>query len=201
MMVSQIRKDSEDAVIAWMFLHPVSIPMVTNEINYRHFLFPKRLIFETICQVHHRLYWDKKKEFLDAVMLQFYRNGYDAHIGFTAYTTRIIETVGRVAKDYQAFLKCLDNLKDLRTKEILRLKALPYREYLKSRHWRDTRLRALDKANFRCQVCNTDEKLEVHHRTYEDLGNEQLEDLTVLCQFCHTSFHQVANKVKQPVTP
>lgn len=34
-------------------------------------------------------------------------------------------------------------------------------------------------------------ELDVHHRTYERLGQEQEYDLTVLCHRCHSLFHSV----------
>lgn len=69
------------------------------------------------------------------------------------------------------------------------LRIMPYREYLKTPHWQAMRLKALSLADNRCQVCNGKERLEVHHRTYERRGNENLTDLTVLCHKCHSTFH------------
>lgn len=66
---------------------------------------------------------------------------------------------------------------------------LPYSEYLKTEWWRQRRLKALTWAEHRCQVCNADNRLEVHHRTYERLGHERDADLVVLCRDCHGLFH------------
>ncbi|MET4278745.1 MULTISPECIES: hypothetical protein [unclassified Bradyrhizobium] len=65
-----------------------------------------------------------------------------------------------------------------------------YHEYMASRSWRrnPTRLAELEAAGFRCRVCNHDgshNPIEVHHRTYENLGREQPGDLTALCRNCH----------------
>ncbi len=65
-----------------------------------------------------------------------------------------------------------------------------YREYLKSEHWQRVRDSALERALRLCQVCNGPDGLEVHHRTYERIGNERSEDVTVLCDACHTLFHE-----------
>jgi replicative DNA helicase len=51
-------------------------------------------------------------------------------------------------------------------------------------------MQALSRAGHRCQVCNSPDKLDVHHRTYERVGQEQLDDLTVLCDRCHGLFHE-----------
>lgn len=61
--------------------------------------------------------------------------------------------------------------------------------YLQSEHWKNIRAGALERAKERCQLCNKDERLQVHHRTYENLGHEQDCDLTVLCRACHAKFH------------
>jgi 5-methylcytosine-specific restriction endonuclease McrA len=70
------------------------------------------------------------------------------------------------------------------------LKTMPYRDYLQSDEWKTTRRRALKRAQFRCQVCNKGESLNVHHRTYERRGEERNDDLLVLCQPCHEIFHR-----------
>ena len=66
---------------------------------------------------------------------------------------------------------------------------LPYSEYLKTDGWQTRRGRALERAENRCQVCNGEDRLEVHHRTYERLGHERAGDLIVLCRHCHQLFH------------
>ena len=62
--------------------------------------------------------------------------------------------------------------------------------YITSSRWRDSpaRLAELEASGFRCRTCNASEaeaQLQVHHRTYERLGNEQVCDLTTLCADCH----------------
>ena len=69
------------------------------------------------------------------------------------------------------------------------LRKLPYAKYLESKHWRSFRRKAIDKALKRCQVCNAEGSLDVHHRTYERKGCEELRDVIVLCRPCHTLFH------------
>lgn len=65
-----------------------------------------------------------------------------------------------------------------------------YAEYLRSAGWQARRQEALARAGYRCQVCNSTSRLEVHHRTYANRGNERPEDLTVLCAACHGRFHE-----------
>lgn len=68
-------------------------------------------------------------------------------------------------------------------------KRMSYHKYLTTYHWELVKQTKLDEVDHRCQVCYSPKKLNVHHRTYERLGNEKLTDLTVLCQECHQLFH------------
>lgn len=72
----------------------------------------------------------------------------------------------------------------------LRRPEVNYHEYLRSDRWQEIRQRKLLEVDFRCQLCNSDRDLQLHHRTYERLGHEHMSDLTVLCATCHTLFHQ-----------
>lgn len=69
--------------------------------------------------------------------------------------------------------------------------AMPYKEYLQTSHWKRLREEKLSNVGYRCQVCNRGGRiLDVHHRTYERLGQELERDLTVLCRACHSFFHE-----------
>lgn len=71
------------------------------------------------------------------------------------------------------------------------LKTLPYQEYLQTDHWKNTRKAAMQRAGFKCQLCNSTDKLQTHHRTYERKGCEIPSDLIVLCNKCHEKFHDI----------
>ncbi len=94
---------------------------------------------------------------------------------------------------YPDDLDCFDT--DL-VKRLLERKELIYRDYLKTLHWKKVRELALEKSEGKCQLCNGCVCLNVHHRTYEHLGDEQnhLNDLTVLCKECHEKFHEIKEK-------
>ena len=67
-----------------------------------------------------------------------------------------------------------------------------YEEYLACDHWKAIRQEALEWYGFRCALCYRPQPpniLHVHHRTYERVGEEDLADLTVLCERCHNLFH------------
>lgn len=61
--------------------------------------------------------------------------------------------------------------------------------YMASPEWKAKRKEKLQEVGQRCQGCSSDERLEVHHLTYERLGHERLEDLMVLCHTCHAAEH------------
>lgn len=74
----------------------------------------------------------------------------------------------------------------------LRLKQLtemPYEQYLASPEWQRLRLHMLAAANNRCQLCNATQHLRLHHRTYDRRGRETTADVIVLCETCHSKFH------------
>lgn len=62
--------------------------------------------------------------------------------------------------------------------------------YLKSPHWEKLKKVALQRADRKCQVCSCNNfPLNVHHNTYQNLGHEYITDLVVLCERCHSRFH------------
>lgn len=65
-----------------------------------------------------------------------------------------------------------------------------YKAYLTSETWAGIRARYY-RANPDCVcfLCGSNKTLVVHHRTYERVGNERLDDLVALCPSCHTFVH------------
>lgn len=74
---------------------------------------------------------------------------------------------------------------------------MTYEEYLNSPEWRYRAEQAKKRDGQRCCLCNSSGPLEVHHRTYERLGHEDLDDLTSLCDPCHALF-SAATRVRRP---
>jgi len=64
-----------------------------------------------------------------------------------------------------------------------------YQDYIASPAWKRKADAAKRRAGDRCQLCNGSDRLEAHHRTYETLGNEPDNDITVLYHNCHAKFH------------
>lgn len=64
-----------------------------------------------------------------------------------------------------------------------------YREYLQSSAWAKLRRQVLMRAAFICEGCGAKPAVEVHHKTYEHVGDEFLFELTALCKECHGRLH------------
>jgi 5-methylcytosine-specific restriction endonuclease McrA len=65
---------------------------------------------------------------------------------------------------------------------------LAYRSYIQSEEWKQKRAEKL-RANPSCEMCDGFKHRQVHHLTYERLGNELLDDLVTLCRRCHAIEH------------
>ncbi len=90
---------------------------------------------------------------------------------------------------------------DLRTEvDLFEIKIVPvgkfippaaYQDYIRSATWKTRAFAAKERADWKCQVCNRSRRevvLDAHHRTYERLGRELPEDITVLCRDCHSLY-------------
>lgn len=83
-------------------------------------------------------------------------------------------------------------LKERTPERIAELRAMDYRaEYLHTPEWKVTRRSAIFAANHRCQRCGLRVRLlDVHHLSYDRLGDELPADLVVLCRPCHKLQHR-----------
>lgn len=65
-----------------------------------------------------------------------------------------------------------------------------YKTYLQSPRWLEFSTDAKMATGGRCQGCDRETwNLQVHHLTYERLGNERASDVWVVCGSCHLKFH------------
>lgn len=80
----------------------------------------------------------------------------------------------------------------------LRIPAVNYQTYLETDYWKQVSTAVKERAEYRCQVCNSPHDLQAHHRTYEHRGRELgfLGDLICLCRRCHGIFHGKAPEPK-----
>jgi hypothetical protein len=82
---------------------------------------------------------------------------------------------------------------ELTTYIVARLKALPYEVFLRTPYWTIVRAYVMTMRGARCEQCSWIGALNVHHMTYSHRGEElfHLEDLKVLCEFCHMRTHEL----------
>jgi 5-methylcytosine-specific restriction endonuclease McrA len=65
-----------------------------------------------------------------------------------------------------------------------------YREYILSKAWSAKRRAKFAQVGRKCERCGSVRgKIHVHHKTYDRLGVERLEDLEVICEMCHLDHH------------
>jgi len=70
-----------------------------------------------------------------------------------------------------------------------------YRAYLKTKHWKNLRLRyKRSKLPWKCYVCGSTERLQLHHRSYRRVGRERLQDLIPMCRACHSEIHRLERR-------
>ena len=73
-----------------------------------------------------------------------------------------------------------------------------YNKYLKSDHWIQIRRKRKQIDNHSCYLCHKRKQLNVHHLSYAQLHNEDVEnDLVTLCHDCHRMLHRIQNGVKK----
>src|SRR5262245_34921947 len=59
-------------------------------------------------------------------------------------------------------------------------------------HWQWVRLQAFKRDGFRCRMCNGQDDLQGHHRTYDRWGKEWVTDITTVCKRCHQRHHGIS---------
>ena len=64
-----------------------------------------------------------------------------------------------------------------------------YNEHLNSEEWQAIRALALKRDKHLCQGCMTEPATEVHHLSYENMGQELLWELISTCRACHAKVH------------
>ena len=82
---------------------------------------------------------------------------------------------------------------------------MPYSEFLNTTYWRGVSLFIKRRDGWKCSKCGSTDKIEVHHKTYENHGDEihNLGDLTTLCEKCHKEAHaqKFDDRVEVPPMP
>lgn len=82
-----------------------------------------------------------------------------------------------------------------KSKVIEHIKNMQYYDFLKTPYWKAIAQQKRYYAKYKCELCASSENIAVHHKTYDNHGNEieNLSDLIVLCSECHEKFHDIVN--------
>lgn len=64
-----------------------------------------------------------------------------------------------------------------------------YKSYLKTEHWELKKKEYISVYKKECALCKSKKALHLHHKTYDNVGKEKLEDLVLLCKHCHNEVH------------
>jgi len=65
-----------------------------------------------------------------------------------------------------------------------------YDQYLASPEWKERRRKVLLRAQGICEGCRDAAATEVHHLTYDNVGEEFLWQLVAICHECHERYHE-----------
>ena len=72
-----------------------------------------------------------------------------------------------------------------------------YKDYLKSKEWATIRIELFTIRGKNCERCNSNKNLQIHHKTYKNIFNEEPGDLEILCGGCHEAEHKIKKKAKK----
>jgi len=94
-------------------------------------------------------------------------------------------------KQYERF-KIINSPVSSEPEVIKYIKEMNYQDFLQTLYWKTIAQQVRYKANFRCQLCNAENGIYVHHSTYDIHGAESsnLDKLLTLCSDCHKTFHE-----------
>ena len=74
------------------------------------------------------------------------------------------------------------------------------KNYRATKKWKLFRFSILEKYNFYCQLCNQklkgkkSRRLHIHHIDPDTYGNENVEDVVLLCAACHQELERLISK-------
>ena len=65
-----------------------------------------------------------------------------------------------------------------------------YKQYISSKKWKEKKEEVFKLRGKECEQFGYKHRIHVHHLSYENLGDEKMEDLQILCYQCHMSKHE-----------
>ena len=204
--MEHILKILEDIKNSKMMLehHENRLESLQNEIQSVFSVFVENASEQDMRKLIHHLYWycDLDTNAISNLTKygtrQIYKLAgpmYETHTCIQCEQQYIVEIRSKNKQPQVICIACRHNQYQQNRAKVLTMylgKSVPkdYDKYLRSKHWKKTRKKALERAEYQCQLCACkDAVLDVHHNNYNNVGNEQEKDLIVLCRPCHRKFH------------
>jgi len=73
--------------------------------------------------------------------------------------------------------------------------------YLRSNAWKEKAKQRLKLDNYKCRECGGSKHLQIHHKNYDNLYNEDVEnDLITMCYDCHKKITLINRRKRMVVT-
>lgn len=113
---------------------------------------------------------------------------------------RITALKGRQATCPLCFSPVIQKCGEIVRRLEMKNRTIEYERYLLSTDWKITRAIAKARAGNRCEKCGASGPLQVHHVSYDRLGHEWQDDLSVLCGKCHVEAHKEITKSRETVS-
>jgi|SRR5262249_6727315 len=66
-----------------------------------------------------------------------------------------------------------------------------YAAYLQTDEWKERQRLVMHRAGGICEGCRQVRAVEVHHLTYDHVGDEFLWEFVAICRECHERYHEV----------
>ena len=184
--------------------HTSKLDILNKDIELALSQFNKKKDSDQIKKIIHHLYWNFNWDTNAISKLTNYKPKQIFKMAGPTYKnttcnqcqqTFVFEKISRAQRHPKTCTQCLyQTYESERTKVLTKYlgKQIPkdYSNYLRSKHWKQRRKKALELAEYQCQLCSCqDSVLEVHHNNYDNLGKEKDKDLIALCRPCHRKFH------------
>ncbi len=75
-----------------------------------------------------------------------------------------------------------------------------YHKYLQSEEWKTIRNQVIERDNGLCLHCKINPAQEVHHKHYNNIYREKIDDLESVCSNCHREIHKsILNEISRQV--
>lgn len=204
--MEHILKIFEDIKNSKMMLayHESRLDKLQSEVESTFSSFVKTATEEDMRKLIHHLYWycdldtnaiSKLTTFGPKQIYKFAGPMYETHTCIQCQQQYIVEIRSKNKQPPVTCINCRHNQYQQNRAKVLTMylgHSVPndYDKYLRSKHWKKIRKKALDRAQYQCQLCaSKDAVLDVHHNNYNNIGKEEEKDLIVLCRPCHRKFH------------